>query len=88
VFIFTGIYKSDYLLFSFACLGLNPEAQLRKSSGEIFINPSMPDSEHRTVLCAFQCIANVKALLSGQKVKVKVKQSLYRPGVAQRVSGS
>ena len=61
--------------FSFACLGLAPEAQLLNCSGEIyvfkvFINFSMPDSVHRTVVCAFRGTVNVKALRSGQKVKV------------------
>ena len=67
--------------FSFACLGLYPEAQLLNCSGgiyvlKVFINPSMPDSVHCAGFfhgCNPRCIAplcvHFKAL------------SLYKPSV-------
>ena len=41
------------------------------------------DTVHRLSSITLQCL-----LTSRKKVKVKVKQSRYRPGVAQRVPGS
>jgi hypothetical protein len=86
MFIFIGTYNPDYLLFSFACLGHDPETQLLNYLGGIyvlrlFLNPSMLDSVNSAVYSmdaiigaqhrAFQGAVNVNSIRFGQSLGFK-----------------